>query len=77
MNGNQSLFILYSGVYNKLIDGNWHYYTISIDNNGAVPGKYNIVVYVDGLYQLIDSSLNTSTYLPVNNLVLGRVSNTT
>ena len=77
VNGNQSLFILYSGVYNKLIDGNWHYYTISIDNNGAVPGKYNIVVYVDGLYQLIDSSLNTSTYLPVNNLVLGRVSNTT
>ena len=77
VNGNQSLFILYSGVYNKLVDGNWHYYTISVDNNGAVPGKYNIVVYVDGLYQLIDSSLNTSTYLPVNNLVLGRVSNTT
>ena len=77
VNGNQSLFILGSGVYNELINWSWHYYTISVDNNGVVPGKYRIVVYVDGLYELIDSSLNTSTYTPANNLVLGRVSDGT
>ncbi|MBU1758270.1 LamG domain-containing protein [Patescibacteria group bacterium] len=59
-----------------MIDGDWHYYTVSIDNDGAVTGKYQVVVYVDGLYELIDASLDSTAYVPTNNLVIGRVSDT-
>jgi hypothetical protein len=72
INGNQSILNLWSSIYNWVVDWWRHFYTLTLDDNWFVPGKKAAVVYIDGIAQITNSSIDAWTYDPTNNITIGR-----
>ncbi len=68
----QTLFVISWQKYNDLLDGNWHMYTLVVDDNFAAWGYKKIALYLDGDPWAIDTSLTAGSYNPVNNITMGR-----
>lgn len=76
-NGQQNILNL-TGNYNNLVDGNRHYYTMTVNDVWANSwANKDIMVYIDGAYQLHNTSISSWERSPVNNIVIGRMSDTT
>lgn len=60
----QLLFELGGQVYADLLDGDWHMYTLTIDDNYATSGKKKIAMYIDGEQVAINADVDAGPYNP-------------
>jgi len=75
INWNQNILNL--DIYTGLVDGKWHLYTLTINDDDKVPWKKQATVYIDSSPMITNSTLNSGNYSPVHNIVRWRVCDTT
>jgi len=74
----QLLFSFTGQDYTDLLDGNWHMYTLTIDDNFAAGGKKKIAIYLDGVQVDVDADIVAWAFNPgPENLTMWRRSNNT
>jgi hypothetical protein len=59
INGSQNILNVTGSLYTGLLNNQRHFYSLTIDNDGAISGKKLSTVYIDGITKLTNSTLNS------------------
>jgi hypothetical protein len=59
INGSQTILNITGSLYTGLLNNQWHFYSLTIDNDGAISGKKLATVFIDGITKLTNSTLNS------------------